>query len=570
METIDTLADGIRHLAAQVARPMSDELVDACLPVLRCLAGLCEQDPEAQNARRLLFSAAVLAFNAARFKEAITIGRGTLDLFPACPDIIMVLGYTAKWTGDPVLAITLLMRGIRITPNADSLHFQAGHLCLSMFEEAADAGWTGDFDRAEDLCRGLLRALPAYPPGAALLERIPDMRGRPAGSGQYHLAKLRSLHQAFAGGYRRPVWVVVIGAIRDHDEFAHIIKWLGQIRAARVIDGVVLSTWKGHVSQRPDYVRELERSGIVWVEDDEPNVQIKWNTVQQMVALRNGLQLCPTDCFIVKSRTDKISDSLHERFMFEIITHREKEFMSCDGDILDRRIAVTSGSIFAPFHLKDFIFCGLRKDIEKCVNFDIRYLIQYKSMSTEQWIYSKPFMEQFPIFDTYFRVFPGHPHGTTLNRKWMTALLEQDFYLDVFLCHLTVLSKYFRIGRHGENKECYDAAVPLLGEIPAGAALHNIGLMTGEAVALQDYWIPALLQGGFQPDSFARRISARLECIGSAGFQQRYGRPESLARPEVQAFTAVAARLLSEIGSHEEVWVSTPDPVRLPDYWQRV
>lgn len=539
--------------------------------VLALLARLPSPSVPTQSLHISVGNALGSVYNAARFADAARLGRLCLILCPGDGGVLGIAGFACNRIGEPAAAARLLTRALATGPSlggsgpqADRIHLILGIIRTGLFHDAADKYHAGDFDGAEALLHGLLEVSPADPLAHALLGTIGETR---RGTASRPDDALSAMNRARAAD-PRPVWAVVIGILRNEEEFRAIVRWLSRLRELGVLDGIVLSTWTGQLSGRPALAAEVAALGIRVVEAEEPRVRMKWNTLQQMVALQNGIDLCPAGSYVLKARTDQIYSRQYERFIYDCLSGRAGPLMASDGPLLEKRIAVCDGFFPVPFYFNDLAFFGLKSDIERLLNFDLRYVFCYRSMISEQWFFSRPFVAGFPIFDTYFRVQRGHAGTHRLTMEWFGRLLEQPFFLDVFVSYLTVVQRYFRVGPFGRFDPINRAAAAALRGIPAARLLSDPAFVGYRGNFASGYWIEPLLRGELAPDELGRRIRDAAERVAAPEFQAGYGGPEAVERPEVREFARLFDRLVEEAGGSGEIWSTSMEPLQFQDFWR--
>lgn len=336
-----------------------------------------------------------------------------------------------------------------------------------------------------------------------------------------------------APGWRRPVWAVVPGLIRDLPVLARILNRLLVLRAAGRLDVILVSTWHGHVSGRPELRAAFDQAGIRWVECEEPRPNPSGHNLHQMKAVHAGLRACPRDAFVLKLRTDKV-DLAHPVMAGMIdnaLTGRlDLEPAPPPGwpKVFGKRVAVAAGHLLKMFYLSDQVFFGLRDDLLKLLNFDLRYVELFGMPITEQWWFSYPFIDRFPIFQDVLKV-QGVPLGNPpLPAEIVPALLGNDLFLDALATYLRILNAYFRIGFLPPGHPFYAQAPEALAAVTYGRWFlelgHPFGCNTDQKTHyfLNDCWIAPLIEGRPRLDRLGERVRAAFARTAPIAFHETF------------------------------------------------
>lgn len=257
----------------------------------------------------------------------------------------------------------------------------------------------------------------------------------------------------------RPFWIVLCGIVRDFDEFSSVLQYCIELKRNGKVDGIVFSTWLGHLDKIVNLRALLEILGIVIVESSEPiknerfNPNYKGNVFLQHKAFLYGLRALPDDAYVLKLRTDKVMKFVNklDRFIFEkeidIILGRYRAFPV----VFKEKIFIDIACLNYFFFIIDIMFIGRKSDLLKLINFDGIYDVIYygSKIPAEMRWFSMPFIRSFCIFDEYFRrCIPDRFVGAT--KFWARSNGEVElprFIFDLFATYLLVLQTHFALPR---------------------------------------------------------------------------------------------------------------------------
>ena len=166
----------------------------------------------------------------------------------------------------------------------------------------------------------------------------------------------------------KPVWAVVCGSIREQFEFNMTIAKLCDLRNQGLLDGIIISTWKGEIDKIPALRNTLNELKVSVIELNEKTVieekGVNMSFWIQEYQLRQGILHVPNDVFILKSRTefgiDKIlpfEPILRGSVSLEIDRNSEFSFK------LRYRIAIMRFTLSSTFRFVDGGFVGYKSDI---------------------------------------------------------------------------------------------------------------------------------------------------------------------------------------------------------------
>ncbi|MGG5333228.1 hypothetical protein [Enterococcus sp. AZ163] len=257
----------------------------------------------------------------------------------------------------------------------------------------------------------------------------------------------------------KKTWAVMCGAIREELEVRLTIDKLLKMRAAKTIEGILLSTWQGEFDRFPELKQELEENHIKIIEQPPLERRVDLNRSTSINYMRQALQFqaaldhLPADCFVLKVRTDRALNHIKK---FDAYLTKEPERIgntfSKGGHqrempaVFDYKIAVIGAKTHRIFNFSDFVFWGHAKDVRKLVNFDIAELYVSRDLvaNTQWFVY--PILRQFPIIRDYFRLINFRP-----LIKGMKEYFERDeaedyfpaFFYRVYAAYLLIQAHYF-------------------------------------------------------------------------------------------------------------------------------
>lgn len=332
---------------------------------------------------------------------------------------------------------------------------------------------------------------------------------------------------------RRPVWAIILGAVRNRDEFDPLYNWTTAMRKRGILDGSVFVSWTGQYSSNPELLRTLEADGHRLLELKEP-----WFTVQnyghifhQMKALFYGLHSCPADAFVLKLRTDKYGSVDDLEQMLAARTLPECDLSNGWPAVFENRIVVRCAAILNPFFINDILYYGRRTDLQKLVNFDLRFLEVFQRMIPEQWFFANPFLRHFPLFEDYYCVQPLLGVGGIPGiYRFVDLLKREPFLMDVMATYHEILSRYFLIGGEAgqppDTRTISSTQTPLDFASLFHDALPALGIFKhpagGWPFANRHDWLRLIERGDFCPGELWERYAASRSTILNMHFHNTY------------------------------------------------
>lgn len=257
-------------------------------------------------------------------------------------------------------------------------------------------------------------------------------------------------------------WVVITGIIREPEVVNHLFDFLANLKTRNIIEQVVFSTWHGELSRYTLIEKKVLDNEFLVIEATPPAIMCMGSFLHQAEALRNGIQLCPSDAFIFKMRTDKCEPALgfiedHIRTFLEqrnyILPLSQQDFA------LNYKIGIHPASVFSSnerpvlFWWLDFFYFGYKQDLLRLVSYDVLSR-DYKGLIPEQTLFSGLFSIIWPVIDTYFTYVHSHHVVMRLyeqrqnisNEKFSeitNKLISNKLFKMAFITERFILHKYF-------------------------------------------------------------------------------------------------------------------------------
>lgn len=257
-------------------------------------------------------------------------------------------------------------------------------------------------------------------------------------------------------------WVVITGIIREPEVVNHLFDFLSDLKKRNIIEQVVFSTWNDELDHYPSIEKKVLDNEFLIVEATPPAVMCMGSFLHQAEALRNGLQLCPSDAFIFKMRTDKCEPALGfvEENIVTFLEQRNYIFPLPQQDFaLNYKIGIHSASAFSSnerpvlFWWLDFFYFGYKQDLTRLVNYDVLSR-DYKGLIPEQTLFAGLFSAVWPIIDTYFKYVHSHHAVMKIYEQRQNIsdekfaeitheLLSNNLFKMAFITERFILHKYF-------------------------------------------------------------------------------------------------------------------------------
>lgn len=212
-------------------------------------------------------------------------------------------------------------------------------------------------------------------------------------------------------GASTSVWVLITGVIRDENFLLNRLNFFFEQKQAGNIEQLVFSTWKGEIEKFDAVVVAMRDYGFILAESDQPDIVCDGHYVHQMVSLKNGLEVCPDNRFILRTRTDKCGPEngvIEEEIAIFLQNKNYVKKCQDEFDIFDYKIGTfafhTEVSSKAPvlFFWHDRHYFGLKEDLLKFINFNV-LAFSYQNLIPEQALFSSPFLQKWPALSFFFQ-----------------------------------------------------------------------------------------------------------------------------------------------------------------------
>lgn len=244
---------------------------------------------------------------------------------------------------------------------------------------------------------------------------------------------------------RTPVWAVICGAIRRPIEFKFTLTELVRLRNLGLVDAIVLSTWLGEIDEHEGLRFAVHELGIHIVESSVPNELGPWAIFGQHKCLMAGMSLCPEDCFVLKSRTDKAFEMTWS--FQEYLLKGSPKIDENIPSIFSHKIVCTSFSTTMLMFVADFCFLAHRRDARKLINFDGYYdhfQCGRAALPENRW-FSGPFLREFPFLDWLYLNVPWVQLSTAIMAYTDAGAKSPlpDVVRDALALNLLIMDNYF-------------------------------------------------------------------------------------------------------------------------------
>ena len=238
-----------------------------------------------------------------------------------------------------------------------------------------------------------------------------------------------------------PIWIAMTGSITVPYELLLTIEWLSEKISLGIVDGIVLSTWKGQFDKYHGLKKSLECVGINIIELDYPkysNEYIGFNSREiQDYQLLACLNCIPNESLILKCRTDLTLKWLinNEEIIFS------SEYLHSnvnDPDIRHRIICDAQQPVFPPFRLFDKVFMGHKSDLQKIIQLTNTELTHFNYSPDERLfaIHSNyPIIKDFMMRVNRDRLFKLNNYD---NSEPLPGILRKAYAL-----YFVILYKYY-------------------------------------------------------------------------------------------------------------------------------
>lgn len=251
----------------------------------------------------------------------------------------------------------------------------------------------------------------------------------------------------------KPVWAVMCGAIRSDFELYTALAQLCEYRSCGLLDGIVISTWKGEVDRLPNLRKKLNELDIYLIEldpvDEDLGKFCNLNFARQAYQLKNGLDFVPEDVFVLKCRTDH-NGHLIQKFVNYVLQKNVDLSIGVHGawhTNLNYRIAVYYSPLFWVFWMLDRVFLGYKPDLYRMISFD-NVVVKYGcDIPPDMAFFFNAFLGEYPLLGEIWQLtrrtklfFEGRPILRGLQAFYAQAdQKKEDFELP------EALNKFFAL-----------------------------------------------------------------------------------------------------------------------------
>jgi hypothetical protein len=272
-------------------------------------------------------------------------------------------------------------------------------------------------------------------------------------------------------GANTSAWVLITGVIRDENFLLSRLNFFFKQKQAGHIEQLVFSTWKGEIEKFDAVVDAMRDYEFILAESDQPDIVCDGHYIHQMVSLKNGLEVCPDNQFILRTRTDKCGpeSGVIEEEMATFLQNKNYVRKSQDEfDIFDYKIGTfashteVSNNAPALFFWNDRHYFGLKEDLLKFTNYNV-LAFGYQNLIPEQALFSAPFLQKWPVFSFFFRglnqkevinkIFFNRENSQEKIEALTTYLVSSRLFRRAFLTEKYLLHKYFFDIRSGADFE---------------------------------------------------------------------------------------------------------------------
>lgn len=392
-------------------------------------------------------------------------------------------------------------------------------------------------------------------------------------------AQVWSSNDMVSRGRKFPVWAVMCGALRRITEFKISILELLRLRDEGVIDAVVLSTWEGEIDKHEDLRSSLLGSGVILIESAPPSDSGDFHIYAQHKAFLEGLDACPAEALIFKSRTDR-SFELTWTFLEQMrfgLPEAEPSF-GLDA-CLTHKVGCLRISPSMPFYVADFTFLAYHRDCRRLLNFELFYdqFCMMSPMLPEVRWFASPFLRESAHLTRSFRELRLLEISMSILEHARSGSREPlpDLIIDLLALSLALVDGHFLTTRSDEAPTHLDPGLLFRPQLAPSAGIETInGYMW--SIVNSSHLIGNFLRNGATADSPYSAIASRcadglgglaqsipatssLEAVDS--FVKRWGNQPAVgnyARPCQRQTIATAT------------WVKDQDPEALIAPWREL
>lgn len=354
-----------------------------------------------------------------------------------------------------------------------------------------------------------------------------------------------------------PTWAIVCGVIRNEQNALAQARSLDRLRRDGLVEGVVFSTWKGEFAKHPEVARAFAQLDAIVIESEQPSVKMVGHVLHQAKAILLALASCPDGRLIIKVRPDivPIND-----MMTRIISGERAQAQArrVKPTLFEQPVFVHSGLPFWPFYINDIYYCGLKADLQKMANVDIKAELLYSELAPEQFFHLAPVLDNTAAIRAFMRIQRGlSATDKSENDRYQRILLSSPFWPQVWGRYMRLLADNYYCGYTDDDFVWSDQNLSAFEQF----RLRDIATRAGEMPQMQVAfpgsgapvfhsvgWALAGVRGAYRPD----RLSEAVQRAANRDHDAIDDNP-ALPDPEVQrlatklqrTFSGYAARIAS-------------------------
>ncbi len=256
-------------------------------------------------------------------------------------------------------------------------------------------------------------------------------------------------------------WVVITGLIRDESFLLGRLDFFFNQKQVGNVAQLIFSTWTGEIEKWPAVKAAIKKYEFVLVESDQPDIKCSGHYIHQVISLRNALEICPDNQFVLRCRTDKCgpeSGVIDEEIAAFLTKKSYIKKVKTGSDIFDFKIGTlgyhtnVSNSAPAFFFWHDRCYFGQKEDLLKLINYNA-LSFSFENLIPEQVFFATIFLQEWPIFKLFFKsanqievihkIFFNKELSDEKLEKLTTFLVSKKLFKYAFLTEKYLLHKYF-------------------------------------------------------------------------------------------------------------------------------
>lgn len=256
-------------------------------------------------------------------------------------------------------------------------------------------------------------------------------------------------------------WIVITGLIRDESFLLDRLDFFFKQKQAGNVTQLVFSTWIGEIEKFPTVKTAIQKYEFILVESNQPDIKCSGHYIHQVVSLRNGLEVCPDNQFVLRCRTDKCgpeSGVIDEEIAAFLENKSYVRKIETEFDIFDFKIGTlayhtnVSNSAPAFFFWHDRCYFGQKEDLLKLINYNA-LSFSYENLIPEQVLFATVFLQRWPIFKLFFqsanqadvihKIFFNKELSAEKIETLTSFLVSKKLFKYAFLTEKYLLHRYF-------------------------------------------------------------------------------------------------------------------------------